>query len=107
VGSKVKLHVFLDGSILDIFVNDTYATSIRIYANDADATGVALFTEQNTQVVQADAWNLDPSQGSGQGIEEVRMDSKGEKASKGLMGAEFRIEDDHSLHLYRGEVRIF
>ena len=107
VGQEVKLHVFLDGSILDIFVNDTYATSIRVFANDADATGVALFAEQNTQVVKAEAWNLDPLQGSGQGIEEVRMGSKGEKGSKGLMGAEFRIEDDHSLHLYRDGVRIF
>ena len=102
VGSEVKLHVFLDGSILDIFINDTYAASIRVFANDADATSVALFAEQNTQVVSAQAWNLDPSQGSGQAIEEVRADSK--PCPSGIV---YRIEDDHSLHLYRGEVRIF
>ena len=107
VGQEVKLHVFLDGSILDIFVNETYATSIRIYASDADATGVALFAEQNTQVVKAEAWNLDPSQGSGQGIEEVWIGSEGSKGSKGSKGVEFRIADDHSLHLYREGVRIF
>lgn len=102
VGQEVKLHVFLDGSILDIFVNDTYAASIRIYANDADATGVALFAERNTQVVSAYAWNLDPSQDASQAIEEVRTDSK-----PSTSGVVYRIEDDHSLHLYRGDVRIF
>ena len=102
VGQEVKLHVFLDGSILDIFVNDTYAASIRIYANDADATGVALFAERNTQVVKAEAWNLDPSQGSSLAIETVRADSEPRS-----MGVEYRLEADHSLHLYRDGVRIF
>ena len=102
VGQEVKLHVFLDGSILDIFVNDTYAASIRIYATDADATGVALFAERNTQVVKAEAWNLDPSQGSSLAIETVRADSEPRS-----MGVEYRLEADHSLHLYRDGVRIF
>lgn len=102
VGSEVKLHVFLDGSILDIFVNDTYAASIRIYANDADAQGVALFAEQNTRVYDAGAWNLNPLKGSSQAIEAVRSDSK--PCPSGIV---YRIEDDHSLHLYREGVRIF
>ena len=42
------------------------------------------------------------SQASGQAIEEVRTDSK--PCPSGVV---YRIEDDHSLHLYRGEVRIF
>ncbi len=101
-GSEVKLHVFVDGSILDIFVNDTYATSIRIFCTDADATGVELFTEANTQVVSAQAWNLDPAQGAGQGIEEVRSD-----VETGGAKVVYRIGEDHSLHLYRGDLRIF
>ncbi len=101
-GSEVKLHVFVDGSILDIFVGDTYATSIRIFCTDADATGVELFTEANTQVVSAQAWNLDPAQGAGQGIEEVRGDVETTKSN-----VVYRIGDDHALHLYRGDVRIF
>lgn len=101
-GSEVRLHVFLDGSILDIFVNDTYATSIRVFCNDADATGVELFTEANTQVVSAQAWALNPAQGASEGIEEIRNDAALNKAD-----VTYRIEDDHSLHLYRGNVRIF
>ena len=35
VGEKLTLHVYLDGSIADIFVNDTWAYSVRIFPNDA------------------------------------------------------------------------
>ena len=106
-GSEVKLHVFLDGSILDIFVNDTYATSIRVFCNDADATGVELFTEANTQVVSAQAWALDPSQGQGSGIEKVQEFEGFEGFERCKRGVSFRIEEDHSLHLYREGIRIF
>ena len=102
VGDEVKLHVFLDGSVLDIFVNDTYAASIRIYCNDADATGVELFSEANIQVVKAQAWNLDPKQGQGHGIEQV-MSNRDDRKNQ----VTYRIGDDKALHLYRGDVRIF
>ncbi len=43
-GDEMTLDIFLDGSIVDIFVNDKWATSIRVYPMDADADGVEVFS---------------------------------------------------------------
>ncbi len=43
-GSEMTLDVFIDGSIVDIFVNDKWATSIRVYPLDSDADGVEVFS---------------------------------------------------------------
>ncbi len=102
VGQEVKLQVFLDGSILDIFVNDTYAASIRVFANDADASGVELFAEGATRVVKAEAWNLDPSQNAGDGIGQVKADSR-----RPVEAPQWRIASDGSLHLWHGGVCVF
>ena len=102
VGQEVKLHVFLDGSILDIFVNDTYAASIRVFANDADASGVELFAEGATSVVKAEAWNLDPRQNAGDGIGQVKADSR-----RPVEAPQWRIASDGSLHLWHGGVCVF
>lgn len=80
-GSTLKLNVFLDGSIVDIFVNDTYATSVRVFPNAADANGVEAFANGgNVTVKRLDAWNLD-SNASGNndndndsGIDEIFQD---------------------------------
>ena len=63
LGERLKLHVYLDGSIADIFVNDTWAYSVRIFPNDAAQTGAEVFatTEMNASM---HAWTLDARQGS-------------------------------------------
>ena len=60
-GEKLKLHVYLDGSMADIFVNDTWAYSVRIFPNDANAVEAEAFA---TAEMQADikAWTLNASQ---------------------------------------------
>lgn len=65
VGSDVKLNLFIDGSILDLFVNDKWATSIRVFPRDADADRVAAFSEGMTQVKELKAWNLSAEGGMG------------------------------------------
>ena len=75
VGSEMTLNVFVDGSIIDIFVNDKWATSIRVFANAADATGVEAFAEGGVvKVNQLNAWIL-KSNGSpyepGAGVDEI------------------------------------
>lgn len=59
MGSVMKINVFLDGSILDIFVNDRWATSIRVFPTDNDANGVEVFGEGSTRLVKGDAWVLE------------------------------------------------
>lgn len=58
-GTELKLNVFVDGSILDIFVNDRWATSIRVFVRDNDADGVeAVAPSGAVQVRELRAWNL-------------------------------------------------
>ena len=44
-GSTCKLDVFFDHSILDIFVNDRYATSIRVFPYDISANGCEFYVD--------------------------------------------------------------
>ena len=66
VGSDLKLNVFVDHSIIDIFVNDKWATSIRVFPTDADAVATEVFSEGPTKAREITGWILDPdSDGSG------------------------------------------
>lgn len=61
-GESVKLHLFIDGSILDLFVNDTWATSVRVFPTDRQ--GVAMSAqafEGPVHVNNLQAWVLDPN----------------------------------------------
>ena len=66
-GEKLKLHVFLDGSIADIFVNDKWAYSVRLFPTDADAVEADVFATTST-AVNVSAWTLDASQDNPTGI---------------------------------------
>lgn len=58
-GSELKLNLFIDGSILDIFVNDKWATSIRIFATADDADAITAFsTGGDTLCKELSAWKL-------------------------------------------------
>ena len=63
-----KLHVFLDGSILDIFVNDKWAYSVRLFPTDATQVEAEVFATATT-AVKASAWTLDAD--SATGIQEI------------------------------------
>ena len=58
-GSELKLNVFVDGSILEIFVNDRWATSIRVFPTVNDADGVEAFSEGVVRVNELKAWTLE------------------------------------------------
>lgn len=70
-GSEMKIDLFIDGSILDIFVNDTWAQSIRVFPQDETATGVSVFSDGTTRVRSLEAWTLT---GDGAGIDGVTAD---------------------------------
>ena len=69
-GEKLKLHVYVDGSIVDIFVNDTWAFSVRVFPTDASATEAEVFAT-STMTVSVQAWTLDPKQKGEDGISPV------------------------------------
>lgn len=75
VGDKVKLNIFIDHSILDIFINDKWATSIRVFPTDANANGIEAFGGASTKVVDMKAWVLDPKANGG--VENIIVDDSG------------------------------
>ena len=76
-GEKLKLHLFLDGSIADIFVNDRWAFSVRLFPTDAAATEAEAFCTATT-TCNLKAWTLDPQQtasGGATAITRVQYDA--------------------------------
>ena len=56
-----RLDVWLDGSILDIFVNNRWAYSVRLFPIDATAVDAEVFSTA-AGTVKATAWTLDATQ---------------------------------------------
>lgn len=68
-GSSFDLHVYVDHSIMDIFINEKWAFSIRLFPTDDTATGVEAFSEGGETVFnKLDAWTLDPKNIGGTGF---------------------------------------
>lgn len=56
-GSQFDLRLYIDGSVLDIFVNNRWATSMRVFPLNPDANGVEAYGENTTALINA--WQLD------------------------------------------------
>ncbi len=67
-GEDVTLNVFIDGSILDIFINNRWATSIRVFPTAEDADGIEAFATAPTAVKSLNAWTL---KGGASGITDI------------------------------------
>lgn len=72
-GSEMKINIFIDHSIIDIFVNDKWATSIRVFPTDSDADAIEAFSTATTKVKDLKAWVLDIN-ASSSGIESIWAD---------------------------------
>lgn len=57
-GSVIKLNVFFDHSIIDIFVNDTWASSVRVFPKQKSREDVTVFAEGSVEVKSVKGWNL-------------------------------------------------
>jgi len=58
-GENLKLRVFLDGSILEIFANNRQCITQRIYPTREDSTGVVLFSQGGSARVRTlQAWEM-------------------------------------------------
>lgn len=76
-GSDLKINVFVDHSIVDIFVNDSWATSIRVFPTDSNADGIEAFANAVVKVKNLKAWILDPKASSA-GVDDIIADSIGD-----------------------------
>ena len=72
VGETLKLHVYLDGSIADIFVNDRWAFSVRLFPRNAEQTAAEVFATSPTQV-KVQAWTLDADRDANTGISTIQQ----------------------------------
>ena len=59
-GDTMKMHLFFDHSVLDVFINDRWATSVRIFPTSASNTGVSLYALGDTPLQSASAWKMTP-----------------------------------------------
>lgn len=73
-GETLKINAFIDHSILDVFVNDTWAFSMRVFPTDAEADGVEAFSRGTTHVTRLDAWRLDENRTTPSGISSVNAE---------------------------------
>jgi len=60
-GEPLRLRIFLDGSVIEIFANDRFCLSARVYPAGPRSTGVALYASGGTaQMVKFEAWEMRP-----------------------------------------------
>ncbi len=58
-GETVRLHVFLDKSVVEVFVNGRITLSSRIYPTRPDSQGLQLFSQHGQVVVSSlDVWQM-------------------------------------------------
>jgi len=61
-GERLRLRVFVDKSVVEVFANSRQAVARRIYPSRPDSVGVSLFsTGGDTMVHTLEAWNIEPS----------------------------------------------
>ena len=61
-GELLKLHIFLDRSVLEVFANSRLCLTQRIYPTRADSLGVSVFAHSGEAVLNRfDAWTMTPT----------------------------------------------
>jgi beta-fructofuranosidase len=59
-GEPLRLHIFVDGSVVEVFANERACLSGRIYPTRADSCGIELTVRGGAAVlIRLDAWKLD------------------------------------------------
>jgi len=59
VGETMKIHIFIDHSIMDVFINNQYAFSIRVFPTDTNAEDIEAFSDGGTtHATSIQAWKL-------------------------------------------------
>lgn len=57
-GDEVLLHLYVDGSVLEGFINEQDAFTNRLYPSKSNSTLVELFSDGTTTMVQAGIWKM-------------------------------------------------
>lgn len=58
-GEPLRLHIFVDRSVIEVFANDRVCAASRVYPSRADSLGVALFAEGGAAEAESiDVWKM-------------------------------------------------
>lgn len=58
-GETVKLRIFIDKSVVEVFINGKQALAVRVYPGRDDSTGVSLRAQgQEAELKSLDAWQM-------------------------------------------------
>ena len=58
-GEPLKLRVFVDKSVIEVFVNGRQCVTVRVYPGRADSLGVSLLAQgQDAALIKLDAWQM-------------------------------------------------
>ena len=101
LGEKLKLHVFLDSSIAEIFVNDTWAYSVRIFPNDAAAVEAEVFATNQMQT-NVKAWTLNAGNPSS-GIKSLWMSQRSDNSIYDLQGRHLNVVPQKRIYINNGK----
>ena len=106
-GGKLKLHVYLDGSIADIFVNDKWAYSVRLFPNNAAAVEAEVFATASAEA-NVKAWILNPEQNIEDGIVDIpwndaHVQASGTSAIYDLQGRKLNGKPQKGLYIKDGK----
>ena len=101
-GQTMKIHLFFDHSILDIFINDRWATSVRVFPTSASATGVSLFADGATTLQSAKAWTMKANEDPTQDIVAPSLQGRSGEASKTLRDGQLLIEQNNRTYTILG-----
>lgn len=103
-GETLKLNVFLDGSIADIFINDTWAFSVRLFPKDAASIEAEAFATSATNAT-VQAWTLNPANAS-TAISSIFSAEKRENAVFDLCGRRLASKPLHGMYIVNGKKHI-
>ena len=57
-GEALRLRLFLDGSLVEAYVNERNSLTSRIYPTRADADGLALLAQAGDRIVSLRVWAM-------------------------------------------------
>ena len=58
-GDTLKLRIFIDRSVVEVFVNNTQCLAARVYPDRGDSLGVSLRSQGSTsELISFDAWQM-------------------------------------------------
>ena len=94
--------MFLDGSIADVFINEQFAFSVRLFPTDVDAIATEVFSTTDTEV-NVSAWVLDANSSSQTSIQSVSNDTETSRRIFALDGTQLNRNPRRSIFIENGK----